>query len=46
MDKIIYIEDGRVTAIGPHAELCETCPAYRNMVELQKLEEEGGERLA
>ncbi|MBD5132913.1 MAG: ABC transporter ATP-binding protein [Clostridiales bacterium] len=41
MDRIIFLEDGRVTAIGPHAELYKTCPAYHRMVELQKLEEEG-----
>ena len=42
MDKIIYLEDGRVAAVGSHDRLVETCPAYRHMVELQKLEEEGG----
>ncbi len=42
LDKIIYLEDGRVAAVGPHSELVKTCPAYRHMVELQKLEEEGG----
>ena len=42
LDKIIFLEDGRVTAVGPHRELVDTCPAYRHMVELQKLEEEGG----
>ena len=36
MDRIIFLEDGRVTAIGPHSELYETCPAYHRMVELQK----------
>ena len=41
MDRIIFLENGAVTAIGPHAELYETCPSYRRMVELQKLEEEG-----
>lgn len=41
MDKIVFLEDGAVTAVGAHQELCETCPAYRRMVELQKLEEEG-----
>jgi ATP-binding cassette subfamily B protein len=41
MDRIIFLEDGRVSAAGPHSELYETCPAYRRMVELQKLEEEG-----
>ena len=41
MDQIIFLEDGAVTAAGTHQELCEACPAYRRMVELQKLEEEG-----
>ena len=45
MDKIIYLENGRVSAVGTHEELCRTCPAYRRTVELQKLEEEGGEAL-
>ncbi|MCR5683417.1 MAG: ABC transporter ATP-binding protein/permease [Clostridiales bacterium] len=38
MDKVVYLEDGRVAAVGTHDELCETCPAYRNMVELQQLQ--------
>ena len=42
MDKILFIEDGKLIAAGAHTELYETCPAYRNMVELQKLESEGG----
>ncbi len=42
MDKILFMEDGRVTAIGTHTELLQTCPEYRKMVDLQKLEEEGG----
>ena len=41
MDKILFIDEGRLTAVGPHLELYETCPAYRKMVDLQKLEEEG-----
>ena len=40
MDKIVFIEDGSVIAVGPHDELLATCPAYATMVELQKLEEE------
>ena len=42
MDKIIYIEDGKIGAVGTHDELIETCSDYRTMVELQKLEEERG----
>ena len=43
MNKILFIEDGHLAAIGSHLELYESCPAYRKMVDLQKLEEEGGE---
>ena len=43
MDKIVFLEDGAVTAVGSHEELCATCAAYRRMVELQQLEQEGGE---
>ena len=46
LDRIIYIDDGRIVAIGPHLKLYETCPSYRHMVDLQKLEEEGGKRSA
>ncbi len=42
LDKIIYLADGRVEAVGSHEELLASCPAYRHLVELQKLEEEGG----
>ncbi len=40
MDKIIFIDNGRVVAVGDHATLCATCPEYKSMVELQKLDEE------
>ena len=43
MDKILFLEDGRLAAVGSHAELYESCPAYRKMVDLQRLEEEGGD---
>ncbi len=46
MDKILFIEDGKLAAVGPHDQLYETCPAYRKMVDLQKLEEEGGSQNA
>lgn len=40
LDKIVYIDDGRLLGVGAHAELLQSCPDYRNMVELQRLEEE------
>ncbi len=42
MDLILFIDDGKLAAIGRHEDLYENCPAYHKMVELQKLEEEGG----
>ena len=43
MDKILFINDGRLEACGTHGELYAASPAYRKMVDLQRLEEEGGE---
>ncbi len=43
MDKIIFVDDGKIVAVGAHDTLVETCPDYKLMVELQKLEEERGE---
>ncbi len=43
MDKIIYIDDGKIVACGTHTELYEVCSDYRRMVDLQKLEDEGAE---
>ena len=40
LDKIVFVEDGRVTAVGSHDDLLKTCPEYAKMVELQRLEEE------
>lgn len=42
MDKIIYIDEGRVCAVGSHESLCESCEDYRRMVDLQRMEEEAG----
>ena len=42
MDKLIYVENNRIADVGTHDELYERCPGYRKMVNLQKLEEEGG----
>ena len=41
MDRIIFLDNGRVAAAGRHEELYQTCGAYRHMVDLQKLEEGG-----
>ena len=43
MDKILFVDEGRLAAVGTHKDLYETCTEYRKMVDLQKLEEEGGE---
>lgn len=40
MDKIIYINDGSIVAVGTHEELLKTCPSYEAMAELQRLEAE------
>ena len=42
MDKLLFMEDGQITAVGTHEQLYDSCPGYRKMVDLQKLEEEGG----
>ncbi|MCI8895511.1 MAG: ABC transporter ATP-binding protein [Lachnospiraceae bacterium] len=41
MDRILFLADGELAAAGTHQELYESCPKYRKMVDLQKLEEEG-----
>ena len=40
MDKIVFLEDGRVEAVGTHDALYHSCPEYRRMVDLQRLEDE------
>ena len=42
MDKILFIDEGRLAAVGTHEELYKSNADYRKMVDLQKLEEEGG----
>ena len=42
MDRVLFIDEGKVVAMGTHEELYQNCPDYYKMVELQKLEEEGG----
>ena len=42
LDKIIFLDDGKIEAVGPHDELYASCPKYRRMVDLQRLEDEVG----
>ena len=42
MDRILFIEDGKLAGFDTHEQLYSTNESYRKMVELQKLEEEGG----
>lgn len=42
MDRVLFIDQGRLSGFGTHNELYETNPDYRKMVDLQLLEEEGG----
>ena len=46
MDKILFMDGGTVAAFGSHETLYATNAEYRKMVDLQRLEEEGGERNA
>ena len=42
LNKIIFLDDGKIEAVGPHDELYTSCPKYRRMVDLQRLEDEAG----
>ncbi len=46
MDKILFIDQGKLVAVGTHQELYQNCPDYQKMVDLQKLDEEGAEHNA
>ena len=39
MDKIIFVEDGRIAAVGNYSELYSSCEEFRNLVDLQKLDD-------
>jgi len=34
-DKIVVLDDGRISAVGTHAELLRTCTIYREVYESQ-----------
>lgn len=40
MDKIIFVDDGKISAVGTHKELYNSNKDYKTMVELQRLEDE------
>ncbi|MGN1066663.1 MAG: ABC transporter ATP-binding protein [Candidatus Fimimonas sp.] len=44
LDKVLFLDNGKVLGFGTHQQLLENCPDYRTMVELQKLEEEKEEK--
>ena len=46
MDKILFIDEGELVDMGTHEQLYARCPEYQKMVDLQKLEEEGGSQNA
>ena len=41
MDKIIFVDEGRISAVGSYAQLCESCHEFRTLVDLQKLDDAG-----
>ena len=42
MDKVLFIDEGKMAGFGTHEELYANNAAYHRMVDLQRLEEEGG----
>ena len=43
MDKIVFIDDGTVKAVGTHTELYLKCENYKTFVDLQRLDDGGRE---
>ena len=39
MDKIIFINEGEISAVGTYSELYESCKDFKNLVDLQKLDD-------
>ena len=39
MDKIIFVNEGEILAVGNYEELCRTCKEFKNLVDLQKLDD-------
>ena len=43
MDKIVFLDEGKVVDVGTHEELYARCEDYRTMVQLQKLDDESAD---
>lgn len=39
MDKIIFVNEGKISAVGNYTELYESCQEFKNLVDLQKLDD-------
>lgn len=39
MDKIIFVEEGKIAAVGSYTELYRNCKEFHNLVDLQKLDD-------
>ena len=44
MDRVLFMDEGRLVDAGTHEELCARCKGYRTMVALQKLDDESEAR--
>ena len=42
MDKVLFVDEGKIIAFGTHDELYASCDDYKKMVDLQRLEDEYG----
>ena len=41
MDKIIFVDEGKIAAVGNYAQLYSSCKDFKNLVDLQKLDDAG-----
>jgi ATP-binding cassette subfamily B protein len=41
MDKIIFVDEGKIAAVGNYAQLYSSCKEFKNLVDLQKLDDAG-----
>ncbi len=39
MDKIIFVDEGKIAVVGNYSELYDSCPEFKNLVDLQKLDD-------